>query len=486
MVESSTQPVPTKRPECRCARPDCQNPGRSSCSNCKIEFYCGIDCQKTDWKKHRPMCSILKKLSIKKQPYFAAFHMIQEILASKEGNNMRVLEHVLSFVENLYGKQILGMGIRESEDGQSINNYDVEIALRLLINSRMGLFYSSNESLSAIVRDEKMFPSLERSLSLLTPWLVHLDSDINNGSGCFPDVLMVALLQELLRTEQGLVTALMNKGQFDEAEGHCQRLLSYSKKCKVDGENKTTAIYGALCTYVGLRQRQRNIPEAVTFAEEAYIVVSGFYDPVHPHVQAAAASLIECLKAKGDLYNAERFAEANYSILRDPKNGINQESDEVAESYYNLADIINKQMGDLEKAEKLARDSLNIRIRLFDSTHFKIGDCCFLLSRILRSRKNLGDETKDLLTRSLAIFFRNEGKDGANTAEGNIRLGEYHYHVFLRDSKEESSLRVIKLLILAKEHLEEGCRIESLIYGPNNPATFEAIDLLAAVMCNLT
>jgi hypothetical protein len=93
---------------------------------------------------------------------------------------------------------------------------------------------------------------------------------------------------------------------------------------------------------------------------------------------------------------------------------------------------------------------------------------------------------KKLLTRSLAIFLRNEGKDGPNTAEGNIRPVEYHYHVFLHDSKTESSLRVMQLLLLAKEHLEEGCRIESSIYGPNNPATFEAVDLLAAVMCNLT
>lgn len=208
-------------------------------------------------------------------------------------------------------------------------------------------------------------------------------------------------------------------------------------------------------------------------------------------LQRAAALLINSLNKNGDHVKAELFAEVNYGILRDHKNGKDQEGDEMAEGSYNLADIIHKQNGDLVKAEKLARESLRIRIQLYDSEHFKIGDCSFLLARILQSRKDLGDETRDLFIRALGIFTRNEGPDGSNTAEGNIRVGEYYYQLFkLLELKEENtveeSLEVIKLLFLAKKHLGEGCRIESLLYGHDNPSTYEAVDLLAAVMCNLT
>jgi hypothetical protein len=64
---------------------------------------------------------------------------------------------------------------------------------------------------------------------------------------------------------------------------------------------------------------------------------------VHPKVQEAAGTLIECLINKGDLYNAERFAEATLDSLKDPANGLDQESEEVAKGYYNLANVIVQQ-----------------------------------------------------------------------------------------------------------------------------------------------
>jgi hypothetical protein len=44
--------------------------------------------------------------------------------------------------------------------------------------------------------------------------------------------------------------------------------------------------------------------------------------------------LIECLIHKGDLVNAERFAQQTYENLRDRKNGIDQEGEEVAKGSY--------------------------------------------------------------------------------------------------------------------------------------------------------
>jgi hypothetical protein len=80
-----------------CARPDCHQAGKSSCSGCGIEQYCGSACQKQDWKIHKPMCPILKKLSNTLQPYDEVVEVVKETLASKKGDNMRTLEHLLQY-----------------------------------------------------------------------------------------------------------------------------------------------------------------------------------------------------------------------------------------------------------------------------------------------------------------------------------------------------------------------------------------------------
>jgi ATP/maltotriose-dependent transcriptional regulator MalT len=158
-----------------------------------------------------------------------------------------------------------------------------------------------------------------------------------------------------------MATVIVSRGQFDLAEGHCQRSLAYSKRLNVEGEDKTTSIFNALKIYSHLRQQQGNISDALTFAEDGYNLVVEFYDPVHLQVQEAAAILIHLSIAKGDYYNAGQFAEVTYSNLRDRKNGIDQESDDVATGAYNLANVIARQDdGDVTKAEGLARESLRI------------------------------------------------------------------------------------------------------------------------------
>jgi hypothetical protein len=84
-------------------------------------------------------------------------------------------------------------------------------------------------------------------------------------------------------------------------------------------------------------------------------------------VQEAAGILINILIKKGDLFDAERYAQVTYGNLRDKKNGIDQESEALAEVAYNLASVIYRQNGDLNKAEELTRESLRIRSLINDS-----------------------------------------------------------------------------------------------------------------------
>jgi hypothetical protein len=68
------------------------------------------------------MCPILKKLSNKLQTYFEVSLLINEVLESNKGKDIRVLEHLLSFADYQFGKGVTGKNSREREDGECISN----------------------------------------------------------------------------------------------------------------------------------------------------------------------------------------------------------------------------------------------------------------------------------------------------------------------------------------------------------------------------
>ena len=90
----------------------------------------------------------------------------------------------------------------------------------------------------------------------------------------------------------------------------------------------------------------------------------------------------------------------------------------------------------------------------------------------------LGDETKELLERSLAIFVMNEGLDGPNTAGGNITISQFYNN--LATIQSVISAKRIHLL-LAKSYAEEATRIETKIHTPNDPNSVAA----AFSLCSL-
>jgi tetratricopeptide (TPR) repeat protein len=481
-----------------CARPNCQIAAKSSCSGCGRKKYCGSVCQKQDWKAHKSICAILKKLPNKLQSYdetLETVRIIKQILASNKGIDIRVLEHLLSYADNQFGQQVAGRDYCERIDGQRIDNWDVDINILLKINSRMTDFYLKNILHSPIIRDNKMFPHLERSLNILKPWMVMMDSDASNQSKSLNLGQIDHLLKLSNRTEQNMALVTINRNQFDVAEGHCHRCLDNARRLGVEGEDKITSIMRALGTYVELRQRQGDHSGAVPFAEEAYNVVVDAYDPVHPQVQEAAGMLIACLIHKGDLFNSERFSQQTYENLRDRKNGMDQEGEAVANGSHNLANVIHRQEGDLLKAEELAREALRIRSLIYNYDDHKIGGSCDLLARILQSQGKFKDETKRLFERSLAIFIGREGPDGVNTAISNINTGSYFYELAQRlptvDTKRKHFLvsklyRKRKHFLISKLFMEEGFRIRTKIHGPTHPNTVQAASLLSDVISALS
>jgi tetratricopeptide (TPR) repeat protein len=427
----------------------------------------------------------VKKLSTKQQPFHEVIRILNEVSLSKKWNDVRVLEHTLQYLDYQFGKKVAGIDYRERGDGERISNWVAEVKILYGVTSRLAGLYLQNESLSMIIRNEMSIPHLKGSLSLLNPWLIRLDLDLDasNRFDSPNNRRMNHLLQQLSHIEQNMAIALINECRYDTAEGHCQRCLVYSKRYGLEGEVKTSMIFGALRAYCRLRINQENYSHAQIYAEECYNLVVEAYDPVHFQVQEAAGILINILIKKGDLFDAERYAQVTYSNLRDKKNGMDQEGDEVAVGAYNLARVICRQEGDLVKSEELAREALRLRILIFGHQHSDVGASCLLLAEILQSQGILGDETSGLYKRALAIAIRNEGPDGFNDAIGNGNLAGF-YHRLARIQPTYKSKRTH--LLTSKSYYEESQRIWSKIDGPTHPRTVEATSGLNTVLRELS
>jgi hypothetical protein len=139
----------------------------------------------------------------------------------------------------------------------------------------------------------------------------------------------------------------------------------------------------------------------------------------------------------------------------------------VARGYYDLANVIITQRGDLVKAEKLVRESLRIRVQIKSNSQL-VGDSLGLLTDILSFQGNLGSEMKKLLEQCLAIDIRNYGPDGANTAGDYGNIGIYYRE--LADAEQTAETRK-EFLRLSEIKIKEALRIYTKIYGPDDPKT---------------
>jgi hypothetical protein len=140
---------------------------------------------------------------------------------------------------------------------------------------------------------------------------------------------------------------------------------------------------------------QRNYVGALIFEEEAYNYVAIAYNPVYMKLQKTAVSLIECSIHKGDFFDAERFAQATFDSLKDPANGLDQNSREVAMGYYQLGCVIHKKNGDSVKAEGFLTESLRIRNSVCGSNSQEVRHSVGILAHILGSQNKGQSEEKE-------------------------------------------------------------------------------------------
>jgi tetratricopeptide (TPR) repeat protein len=395
-----------------------------------------------------------------------------------------VLEYLIAYAEHQFGDRVEGISYRERKNNDRMDNWDVELVILLSIYSNITSAYARDDSLSIIARDDLIFPYLEKQLDLLRPWSAYVDLDSTSLRGSLSGDQINHILMALSDTERQIASSYSHRNEFDLAANYSQQALSHARLYEGEEEVKTDLLCTALSVYCELQLKQGKYADAVALAEEAYNCVAVVYNPVHPEVQKAAGNLIECLTHKGDFYDAERFAQATLDSLKDPGNEVDQQSEEVATGYFNLAHVINgQQQGDLVKAEMLVRESLRIRARIFHNDDSHVGMSTGLLANILHSQGNLCNETKELYERSLAIDIKNEGLEGVNTAAANGRLGIFYHQ--LAKSQQNGKTRKEHLL-LSRSKCKEALRIYTKIFGPDDPRTIIASSDLSMISRELS
>jgi tetratricopeptide (TPR) repeat protein len=162
---------------------------------------------------------------------------------------------------------------------------------------------------------------------------------------------------------------------------------------------------------------------------------------------------------------------------------LDQQSEAVARGYYDLGRVILEQKGDLVKAEKLVRESLRIRTRLYGGDHGQVGMSSGLLANVLRAQGKLRIETKELYERTLVIDIKNYGSEGLNTAASNSNLGSLYYQQ--AEANQSAGIRKEHLL-LSVSKLNEALRIYTKIFGPDHPYTMNASSQLSIVTRELS
>jgi tetratricopeptide (TPR) repeat protein len=352
----------------------------------------------------------LKKLSLQLQPYHEITKVIEEIqeeLSIKKIEEVRVLGHLISYAEHQFGDRVLGKAYRDRGSDERIDNRRVEILILVPIYIDLIGVNIKNGSLSMVAINNATLPYYQKMLELLIPWSAYLDVNLTGHIDSLNKNHINHTINYFSQVECNIGRIHQYRNEFLFAEDHYQRAISYARMSEGKEEENTRLLHSALTSFYELRRNQGNYIDALAFAEESYNCAAVTYNSVHPEVQRAASTLIECLTFKGDFYDAERFAQTTLDSLKDSANGLDQQSEAVARGYYDLGNVINKQKRDFLKAGMLVRESLRIRTSLYGAHHIQVSISASLLATLLQSQGKLGSETKELHERSFVSDIKN-------------------------------------------------------------------------------
>jgi hypothetical protein len=179
------------------------------------------------------ICKILKKLSLKLQPYHEEIRVIEEVgneISSNQQQKSRVLGHLISYVEHQFGDRVPGNAYRERLNGECIDNWRVEIKILCYIYIDLITTHKHDAKLLGVMAsDNLVFPYCEKMLELLRPWTAYLDLNCTSHIDSLDKDQIDYTLLIFSKTERNMGAVSMHRNELDLAENHCQRALSFAR-----------------------------------------------------------------------------------------------------------------------------------------------------------------------------------------------------------------------------------------------------------------
>ena len=389
----------------KCSNNNCKNLGLNHCGACKVVYYCSSSCQRENWKFHKKNCG--KNYDpIKGMDTFVEESIHRSIALETECKAEEAIDLLKSTLVTVIAQ--LNHGI-EPPMGQNqfVDNhaYNIKVRIRdmcMHIPSRIPEAYLNAEIVRRLIDAMAPTDSCEK-------------------------------FEQLAEAERSLATVFVLKLDLQKAEEHGLKSLVFARQIK-KGVMHTTELSRCLKTFAEIRSQQRKCLQAITLSEEAYILLSEAYGPVHPQVQNAASDLIELHSRNGEFENADRYARINYESIIDPNNGYDMDSLGAAQAMELLARLwwlnngeegqeVSETSG--AEAESLTRQAITIVEKLYGMKSVQLPKFYKSLCFVQMKRGLFTEEVRGILQRVLVLYMGFDGGMGNVTQQGYFLLGSF-------------------------------------------------------------
>ena len=376
----------------KCIVSGCGNFASKYCGSCGWVRYCGVECQKGDWKqRHKKReCVNMKKLSSLSlsegqiEDVSDKVSRISGRLSSvgETESNIDLLNECIAFARDRLSRLLLKDSPRLKID---ILKLDSLIICRLLIN--LGDIYYNMTPSADIDNHAVSYTSEARELLMQ-----------RKNAGIYD----MAMQQLIMRCDFALHNLYSRGNQLEKIKYHSAECVATARQ--YTGPGHVPHLITALSLLSTCLLTESNLPEALALGEEAYTVASKHYSPAHKTVLKASRKLIDCLIVMKDYSTADAYCRMNYANLNDPNNAEEYDPEDGVNVMSQLAKIWLLQEPDKDEivAKALADEAIELSRKAYAAsaesrtkgTEF---NCLNTLCLMLLKTSSLTEETEGLM-----------------------------------------------------------------------------------------
>jgi tetratricopeptide (TPR) repeat protein len=375
----------------RCKKENCKSAGKSCCGACQSEWYCSVECQRSDWKAHKITCGkrLLPVLELQDYVERTVQQARRYEAVGEKVKAIALYEKTLISCEYQFGEHIRGTCYRRRKNGDRIKEWQL---------------FSFRNMITESYIQQRTVASSDSALK----WAIETRAALEARRGNSDDrSLFFAYLHAV---ETHLSDIYEAKADLQKALHHRQEALAAAKH---DGPGFSQELFNTLNSLASLHTLL-NTGEGITFSEEAYNIVVNEYGPEHIIAQTATMTLIGVYLEAGRFLDAGRFARINYEDLTRSKTGPDKEL--VAMSKMQVArawlltppDQCTGGPAAAEEAETLAREACNELIihkmtGVEDTSNSNLASCYGTLADVMMARGDVSSDVESVLQRALSL-----------------------------------------------------------------------------------